>query len=63
MVSSMGQEPSDDELRAMIAEVDVDGKITYITELGTVMRSMVQEPSDDEFRAMIAEVDVDTFCF
>ena len=27
---SMGQEPSDDELRAMIAEVDVDGKITYI---------------------------------
>ena len=24
---SMGQDPSDDELRAMIAEADVDGKI------------------------------------
>ena len=60
MMRSMGQEPSGDELRAMIAEVDVDGKTTYITELGTVMmRSMGQEPSDDELRAMIAEVDVD----
>ena len=26
VMRSMGQEPSDDELRAMIAEVDVDGK-------------------------------------
>ena len=56
---SMGQEPSNDELRAMIAEVDVDGKITYATELGTVIRSMGQEPSNDELRAMISEVDVD----
>ena len=29
----MGQEPSDDELRAMIAKVDVDGKTIYSDEV------------------------------
>ena len=50
---SLGQNPTDDDLRDMINEIDTDGK-----NFRTVM-SLGQNPIDDDLRFMIDEIDTD----